>query len=34
MVAFIKKIWQTIAMEWQYRRRLRQLRKKDPFLYD
>lgn len=34
MINFIKRIWQNIAMEWHYRRKLKQMRKKDPFLYD
>jgi hypothetical protein len=29
----IKKLWQRIVMEIRYRKRLRELRKKDPFIY-
>jgi hypothetical protein len=30
---WIKKLWQRIVMEIRYRKRLRELRKKDPFIY-
>jgi hypothetical protein len=29
----IKKLWSRIVMEIRYRKRLRELRKKDPFIY-
>jgi hypothetical protein len=34
MFKFIKKIWNKIRMEIEYRRRLNEMRKKDPFTYD
>jgi hypothetical protein len=30
---WIKTLWQRIVMEIRYRKRLRELRKKDPFIY-
>jgi hypothetical protein len=30
---WIKKLWRRIKMELRYRKRLRELRKKDPFIY-
>lgn len=30
---WIKTLWQRIVMELRYRKRLRELRKKDPFIY-
>jgi hypothetical protein len=30
---WIKKLWRRIKMELRYRNRLRELRKKDPFIY-
>jgi hypothetical protein len=34
MFKFIKKKWNKIRMEIEYRRRLNEMRKKDPFTYD
>lgn len=33
MIAFFKKIYQTIVKEYKYRKRLKELKKKDPFIY-
>ena len=30
---FLTKIWQRIKLEIRYRRKLKELRKKDPFIY-
>lgn len=30
---WIKKLWSRIIMELRFRKRLRELRKKDPFIY-
>jgi hypothetical protein len=30
---WIKRLWSRIKMELRYRKRLRELRKKDPFIY-
>lgn len=31
---WLKQVWQSIKGEWEYRKRLREMKKKDPFTYD
>jgi hypothetical protein len=33
MIRWIKRLWNKIREEIQYRKRLRELKKKDPFIY-
>ena len=33
MIKWIKSIITKIKIEWQYRKRLKELKKKDPFIY-
>ena len=33
MINFIKKIYNSIVREYKYRKRLKELRKQDPFIY-
>jgi hypothetical protein len=33
MIEFFKKIYQNILREYKYRKRLKELKKKDPFIY-
>jgi len=30
---WIKRIWDRIALEYRYRKKLKELRKRDPFIY-
>jgi hypothetical protein len=32
-MAWIKKIWNKLVLEIRYRKKLRELRKRDPFIY-
>ena len=32
-MGFFKRLWQRIVLEIRYRRKLRELRKRDPFIY-
>jgi len=33
MIQWIKNLINKIKLEWQYRKRLKELKKKDPFIY-
>lgn len=33
MIEFFKRIYQNIVREYKYRKRLKELKKKDPFIY-
>lgn len=33
MIKWIKKIWYRIVLEIRYRKKLKELRKRDPFIY-
>jgi hypothetical protein len=33
MIEFFKRIYQNILREYKYRKRLKELKKKDPFIY-